>query len=151
MIPGVVNTCRACRAFSRPADHSVATSRMPTQFNERVQHDVLYLIAEKPQTITLWVWWTARKLWPLLYPTIGTEMYPQEHQHSSGSSSSAAPAQVSGQGSGSTTAIDPKPLTKPIRNGQKRHSNKNHVLTSWTCAPGCVRQREFLTENIKRS
>ena len=84
LIPATVNTCRACRAFRRPADHSVATSRLPTQFNERVQHDVLYLIADKPTTISLWVWWTAQRVWSWFYP-------------SPGSASSTAPGRTSGQ------------------------------------------------------
>ena len=47
MIQSTVNSCRACRAFRRPASHSVATSRLPTQFNAVVQHDVLYMITNK--------------------------------------------------------------------------------------------------------
>ena len=109
MIPATVNTCRACRSFRRPAYHSVATSRMPTQFNERVQHDVLYLIANKPTTIYLWTWWTAQRLWSWFYPSVSTLTHPDDQHRDPGSSSSTAPPQKNGQGSSSSTAKDPAP------------------------------------------
>ena len=115
MIPATVNTCRACRAFRRPADHSVATSRLPTQFNERVQHDVLYLIADKPTTISLWVWWTAQRVWSWFYPSIGTHNHPDDQHCDSGSAASTAPVQTSGQRSSSSTAKDLTPITNPTQ------------------------------------
>ena len=143
MIPATVNTCRACRAFRRPADHSVATSRLPTQFNERVQHDVLYLIADTPTTISLWVWWTAQRVWSWFYPSIGTHTHPDDQHCDSWSAASIAPVQTSGQGSSSSTAKDLTPITTPT---QKKWPNKvfkqepcSHIMDM--CTRLCQAQR----------
>ena len=129
MIPATVNTCRACRAFRRPADHSVATSRMPTQFNERVQHDVLYLVANKPKTISLWVWWTAQRVWSWFFPVAGTDTRSDEPQRDTGSTSSTSPMPRGGQGSGSSTAKDPTP---PVHPTTRKWPNK--VFNQEPCA-----------------
>ena len=143
MIPGTVNACRACRSFRRPAYHSVVTSRLPTQFNERAQHDVLYLITNKPVTISLWTWWTAQRLWSWFYPSIGTHAHPDDQHCDPGSASSTAPMQTNGQGSSSATAKDPAPMTKPI---QKKWPDKmfkqepcSHIMDM--CTRLCQAQR----------
>ena len=43
LIADIIDTCRACRAYRRPPDHSIATSRLVTSFNELVQHDLLFV------------------------------------------------------------------------------------------------------------
>ena len=42
MVPQIVETCRACRMWARPGPRAVATATLSTQFNERVQCDLLF-------------------------------------------------------------------------------------------------------------
>ena len=42
LIPDVVNTCRECRAWSRPANETIPTLRNTTAFNEHVEADLMY-------------------------------------------------------------------------------------------------------------
>ena len=42
-IPGVVDTCKACRLWKRPTNKPVTGSRISTRFNECVQIDILFL------------------------------------------------------------------------------------------------------------
>eukprot|EP00438_Fugacium_kawagutii_P025194 Skav218080 [mRNA] locus=scaffold3382:13254:23272:- [translate_table: standard] len=42
MIPGVIDTCRECRKWSRPANETVPTLRMTAAFNEHVEVDLLF-------------------------------------------------------------------------------------------------------------
>ena len=42
LIPDIVDTCRACRMWKRPAAKAEATVRLVEEFNEVVQHDLLF-------------------------------------------------------------------------------------------------------------
>ena len=139
MIPGTVNTCRACRAFRRPADHSVVTSRLPTQFNERVQHDVLYLTINKPVTTSLWFRWAAHQIWSLFYPETGMQIKPHEQHHNTGGAASSG-----GQGSSSSTTKDPEPPDrhrKPAKWSDKTFKQEpcSHIMDM--CTRLCQAQR----------
>ena len=140
MIPATANTCRACRSFRRPADHSVATSRMPTQFNERVQHDVLYLNANKHTTISLWTWWTAQRLWSWFYPSVSTLTHPDDQHRDPGSSASTTPPQMHGKGSSSSTAKDPAPkLAKKWPDKMFKQEPCSHIMD--LCTRLCQAER----------
>lgn len=41
-IPQVIDTCRECRQWSRPAHETIPTLRMTTRFNEHVEADILF-------------------------------------------------------------------------------------------------------------
>lgn len=41
-IPGIIDTCKACRSWKRPAPKAVASSRLTTQFNDVLQCDLLF-------------------------------------------------------------------------------------------------------------
>ena len=41
MIPSIIDTCRACRQWKLPTPKSATTSRLITEFNKVVQHDLL--------------------------------------------------------------------------------------------------------------
>ena len=42
LIPDIVDTCRICRAWQRPGNRSISTSRLTTSFNEVVLGDLLF-------------------------------------------------------------------------------------------------------------
>ena len=41
-IPQVVDTCRECRKWARPANETIPTLRMTTAFNEHVEADLMF-------------------------------------------------------------------------------------------------------------
>jgi len=43
MIDQVIDTCRPCRMWSKPSPISAATARLIERFNERVQHDLMFV------------------------------------------------------------------------------------------------------------
>ena len=43
MVPPIVDTCRACRAWARPEPRNMASMRLATRFNEYVQVDLLFV------------------------------------------------------------------------------------------------------------
>ena len=42
-IPGIVNSCKICRAWQRPSNRSVTASRLSSEFGENVQFDLLFV------------------------------------------------------------------------------------------------------------
>ena len=40
-LENIVDACEICRAWSRPGDRSIATSRLATHFNECVEFDLI--------------------------------------------------------------------------------------------------------------
>ena len=43
LVPQIVDTCRACRTWTRPGPRSIATSHLAKSFNEMVQWDALFM------------------------------------------------------------------------------------------------------------
>eukprot|EP00974_Lingulodinium_polyedra_P047228 4529741-Lingulodinium_polyedra.AAC.1 len=42
LVPQTVETCRACRMWSKPGPKAIATATLSVRFNERVQCDLLF-------------------------------------------------------------------------------------------------------------
>ena len=45
LVHDIVDTCRVCRAYKRPGPANATTARLTTQFNDVVQHDLLFIEA----------------------------------------------------------------------------------------------------------
>ena len=43
MIGQIVDTCNICRKLQAPGNKSISTSRVVTDFNDVVQHDIMFI------------------------------------------------------------------------------------------------------------